>query len=245
MAARAASGAHALACLRPVPNDRLEIRDDPAKGRGVFARQPIPGGTLIEAAPVIIVPAEQCPLLDRTILHDYYFQWDNFDRSGRGAVPLRLVALCNHSRRHSRRPNARVRRNLAQDTLDLVAAAPIAAARRGDDRLSLPALVRAAGLKPQVMKVLLSGRRCAPQRAAARPAAGADEPRPVSLRPRAVAGTGNPHCNSGRGNGRSRAPRRIETPNEPRRGSRPIRRGAVRTEKTGRMLGSRAQTRTG
>src|SRR5207248_11393123 len=46
----------------PVPNDRLEIRDDPTKGRGVFARQPIPGGTLIEAAPVIIVPAEQCPL---------------------------------------------------------------------------------------------------------------------------------------------------------------------------------------
>ena len=123
MAAKAASGAHALACLRPVPNDRLEIRDDPAKGRGVFARQPIPGGTLIEAAPVIIVPAEQCPLLDRTILHDYYFQWDNFDRSARGAVPLGLVALCNHSHR----PNARVRRNLAQDTLDLVATAPIAA----------------------------------------------------------------------------------------------------------------------
>jgi uncharacterized protein len=86
-------------------------------------RQPIPAGTIIEAAPVIIVPAEQCPLLDRTILHDYYFQWDNFDRSGRGAVPLGLVALCNHSRR----PNARVRRNLAQDTLDLVATAPIAA----------------------------------------------------------------------------------------------------------------------
>src|SRR5437667_12372475 len=108
MAAKAASGAHALACLRPVPNDRLEIREDPAKGRGVFARQPIAAGTLIEAAPVIIVPAEQCALLDRTILHDYYFQWDDdSNRSGRGAVPLGLVALCNHSRR----PNARVRRN--------------------------------------------------------------------------------------------------------------------------------------
>src|SRR5438067_9734855 len=124
MAARAASDAHALARLRPVPNDRLEIRDDPAKGRGVFARQPIPGGTLIEAAPVIIVPAEQCPLLDRTILHDYYFHWDGDpDGNGRGAVALGLVALCNHSRR----PNARARRNLAQDTLDLVALSPIAA----------------------------------------------------------------------------------------------------------------------
>ena len=38
-------------------------------------------------------------------------------------MPLGLVALCNHSRR----PNARVRRNLAQDKLDLVATAPIAA----------------------------------------------------------------------------------------------------------------------
>jgi hypothetical protein len=206
--------------LRPVPNDRLEIRDDPAKGRGVFARQPIPAGTLIEAAPVIIVPAEQCPLLDRTILHDYYFQWgDNSNQSGRGAVPLGLVALCNHSRR----PNARVRRNLAQNTLDLVAAAPNRGRRRGDDRLSLPALVRAGGLKPQDQKVPLSGRRCVPQRAAARPASGDDQPQPVSLRPHAAAGTGNPHCNSGRGNGRSRASRRIDQPNEPRRGLRPIR----------------------
>src|SRR2546423_15232852 len=95
------------------------------------------------------------------------------------------------------------------------------------------------------MKVLPRGGGCVPQGLVGRPAAGSGEPRPVLLRPRAVAGTGNPHCNSGRGNGRSRAPRRIEKPNEPRRGARPIRRGAVRTEKTGRMLGSRAQTRTG
>jgi len=110
--------------LRPIPNERLEIRSDPAKGRGIFARQPITPGALIEAAPVIIVPAAQCPLLDRTILHDYYFHWDGDpDGEGRGAVALGLVALCNHSRR----PNARVRRNFAQDTLDLVALVPIAA----------------------------------------------------------------------------------------------------------------------
>ena len=123
-AAAGASGARASEGLRPVPNDRIEIRDDPTKGRGIFARQAIAAGTLIEAAPVIVVPAEQCPLLDRTILHDYYFHWDgNPERNGRGAVPLGLVALCNHSRR----PNARVRRNLSQETLDLIAAAPIAA----------------------------------------------------------------------------------------------------------------------
>jgi SET domain-containing protein len=110
--------------LRPVPNEYLEIRHDPVKGRGVFAAAPIGAGSVIEAAPVIIVPAEQCQLLDRTILHDYYFHWDGDpDGEGSGAVALGLVALCNHSRR----PRARVRRNFAQDTLDLVALAPISA----------------------------------------------------------------------------------------------------------------------
>ncbi len=124
MAASAARAARAHDGLRPVANDRLEIRNDPQKGRGVFAGAPIAAGTLIEAAPVIIVPAAQCPLLDRTILHDYYFHWDGDpDGEGRGAVALGLVALCNHSRR----PRARVRRNLAQGTLDLVALVPIAA----------------------------------------------------------------------------------------------------------------------
>ena len=124
MAAAAVRSARAQGSLRAIPNDRLEIRNDPLKGRGVFVRVPIAAGTLIEAAPVIIVPAAQCPLLDRTILHDYYFHWDGDpDGEGRGAVALGLVALCNHSRR----PSARARRNFAQDTLDLVALVPIAA----------------------------------------------------------------------------------------------------------------------
>ena len=124
MAASGARGARAADHLQPVPNERLEIRSDPAKGRGIFARQPIAAGMLIETAPVIIVPATQCPLLDRTILHDYYFHWDGDpDGEGRGGMALGLVTLCNHSRR----PSARVRRNFAQDTLDLVALVPIAA----------------------------------------------------------------------------------------------------------------------
>src|SRR5229473_8157661 len=124
MAGAAARSLRATESLRPIPNDRLEIRDDPVKGRGIFAAAPIAAGTLIEAAPVIIVPAGECGLLDRTILHDYYFHWDGDpDGEGRGAVALGLVALCNHSRR----PRARVRRNFAQGTLDLVALMPIAA----------------------------------------------------------------------------------------------------------------------
>jgi SET domain-containing protein len=128
MAGSAARRERAYDSLRPVPNDTLEIRSDPAKGRGIFALAPLAAGTLIEAAPVIVVPAAQCGLLDRTILHDYYFHWDGDPDGGpvgdgRGAVALGLASLCNHSRR----PNARVRRNFARETLDLVALAPIAA----------------------------------------------------------------------------------------------------------------------
>ena len=124
MAASTVRSVRALDSLRPTPNDRLEIRNDPLKGRGVFASATIAAGTLIEAAPVIIVPASECALLDQTILHDYYFHWDGDpDGEGRGAVALGLVALCNHSRR----PRARVRRNLAQGTLDLVALVTIPA----------------------------------------------------------------------------------------------------------------------
>ncbi len=124
MAASAARAARAGVILRPVANDRLEIRSDQGKGRGVFATAAIAAGTLIEAAPVIVVPPEQCALLDRTVLHDYYFRWNgDAESAGSGAVALGLVALCNHSRR----PRARVRRNLAQGTLDLVALAAIAA----------------------------------------------------------------------------------------------------------------------
>ncbi len=124
MAAAAARAPRACATLRPADNDRVEIRSDPGKGRGVFATAAIAAGTLIESAPVVIVPAEQCALLDRTILHDYYFDWDGGPgHAGTGAVALGVVSLCNHSRR----PRARVRRNLVKSTLDLVALTAIAA----------------------------------------------------------------------------------------------------------------------
>lgn len=108
---------------QPCADDRLEIRHDPLKGRGVFARAAIGSGTLIEAAPVVLVPAHQRKLLDNTILHDYYFVWDGEGDDGNAAVALGLVSLCNHSRR----PSARVRPNRARETLDLLTLTSIAA----------------------------------------------------------------------------------------------------------------------
>ena len=115
--------AAAVASWRPVPNHRIEIRTSPTRGRGVFARTAIASGTLIEAAPVLVVPAADCPTLDRTVIHDYYFHWDGDpEGAGRGALGLGLVTLCNHASH----PNAKVERNFARHTLDLIAIDPIA-----------------------------------------------------------------------------------------------------------------------
>jgi uncharacterized protein len=128
MPAAAGRASRAGEPLRSIANHRLEIRSDALKGRGVFARSAIAAGALIEAAPVVILSAADCPLVDQTILHDYYFDWDggpgpDLQGEGRGAIALGLVSLCNHSRR----PCARVRRNLARATLDLIALVPITA----------------------------------------------------------------------------------------------------------------------
>jgi uncharacterized protein len=101
----------------------IEIRRDPHKGRGVFACRAIEAGELIEAAPVIVLDAEEARRLDRTILYQYYFHWDGDpDGDGRSAVAFGTVSLCNHSSS----PRARVERNCAEQTLDLHAVQPIA-----------------------------------------------------------------------------------------------------------------------
>ena len=64
-------------------------------GRGVFTSQPIPQGTLIELSPVIVMSGEERLLLDKTLLHDYIFEWGkDLDQC---AMALGLVSVYNHS----------------------------------------------------------------------------------------------------------------------------------------------------
>lgn len=53
----------------------LYIAPAPGKGRGVFTSEAIPAGTVVEIAPVIIMPAADREWLDKTLLHDYIFEW--------------------------------------------------------------------------------------------------------------------------------------------------------------------------
>ena len=53
----------------------LYIEKTATMGRGVFTSEPIAAGTLIEIAPVIVMEAADRPQLDKTLLHDYIFEW--------------------------------------------------------------------------------------------------------------------------------------------------------------------------
>ena len=94
--------------IAPLRNQFVEVRASRGRGRGVFAGEAIAPGTIIEAAPVIILPAADCPALDRTVIYEYYFHWDGDpDGEGRGALGLGLLTLCNHSKRACARVDRR------------------------------------------------------------------------------------------------------------------------------------------
>ncbi len=63
-------------------------------GRGVFTSSDIDAGTAVEISPVIVMTGEERQLLDKTLLHDYIFEW------GAGTqccMALGYVPLYNHS----------------------------------------------------------------------------------------------------------------------------------------------------
>lgn len=72
-----------------------EIRwhDIPGKGRGVTASEHIPAGTLVEHAPVLVMPKAQ---LEETLLDEYCLWWSD-DHGGEYAVGLGLLMIYNHS----------------------------------------------------------------------------------------------------------------------------------------------------
>lgn len=73
----------------------LYLKKITEKGRGVFTKEKIEANTVIEKSPVIVMSAEDRVLLDKTLLHDYIFEWGkNKDKC---CMALGLVSMYNHS----------------------------------------------------------------------------------------------------------------------------------------------------
>ena len=73
----------------------LFMAESPAKGRGMFTNELILADTIIEIAPVIVMPAADRILLDKTLLHDYIFEWGT--NKTQCCMALGFVPIYNHS----------------------------------------------------------------------------------------------------------------------------------------------------
>src|SRR4030088_3285730 len=82
----------------------LAVRDFGFRGRGIVALEDIEPGRLIERSPVLIIPSEQRPAVDKTIIFTYVFMWEHhtveqdlYKHSGRSAIALGYTSLLSHS----------------------------------------------------------------------------------------------------------------------------------------------------
>jgi len=99
----------------------LYITSNADTGRGVFCIHDIPKDSIIEVAPVIILSHAECQLISLTKLYDYYFDWDDKDKSI--AIPLGYGGLYNHSSK----ANAYTESNLSRQEISFIAEAYIPA----------------------------------------------------------------------------------------------------------------------
>lgn len=99
----------------------LMVRETATRGRGVFAQAPIPAGTLIETADVILIPEAELPTIERGVLGNYFFRWGNDGRQG--ALALGYGSIYNHSFT----PNARYVKHFDRCSIDFIALRDIAA----------------------------------------------------------------------------------------------------------------------
>lgn len=73
----------------------LIVDDTGEKGRGVYTNERIPANTIVEIAPVIVMQKQDREHIDKTLLHDYIFEWGN--EKDKCAMALGLIPIYNHS----------------------------------------------------------------------------------------------------------------------------------------------------
>jgi uncharacterized protein len=72
----------------------LEVRDSSRGGRGLFATEPIDDDVLLMSAPLLLIPGEQRDALQRTVVDDYVYEWEE---DGTAALVLGVSSMCNHA----------------------------------------------------------------------------------------------------------------------------------------------------
>lgn len=69
------------------------------KGKGIFARQLIEKGTVIDIANVVLIPNKEYKRIKRTVLYNYCYIWEDpkLKPEYKNAISLSLSQFMNHS----------------------------------------------------------------------------------------------------------------------------------------------------
>jgi SET domain-containing protein len=83
---------------------QLAVIDFGIRGRGIVALEDIEPARLVERSPVLIIPSEQRPAVDKTVIFTYVFMWEHhtveedlYKHRGRSAIALGYTSLLSHS----------------------------------------------------------------------------------------------------------------------------------------------------
>ncbi len=75
-------------------NQNLYIDVTEKKGRGVFTKSQLEKDIIIEISPVIVMSQEDRAHLDKTLLHDYIFEWGKHQEQC--CMALGFIPMYNH-----------------------------------------------------------------------------------------------------------------------------------------------------
>lgn len=73
----------------------LHIAQTSQKGKGVFTSENLAADLVIEVSPVIVMSLQDRVHLDKTLLHDYIFEWG--EEKNNCCMALGFVPMYNHS----------------------------------------------------------------------------------------------------------------------------------------------------
>ena len=92
----------------------LTIISTTNRGRGVFTSETILAGTTIEISPVLVLNAEERANVEKTLLHDYIFEWGEDHKSA--AVALGYLSMYNHTAN----PNCKYQMDFEEQTISII-----------------------------------------------------------------------------------------------------------------------------
>lgn len=105
--------------MRPI-NSLIEVKYiSSKKGKGLFAKQKIKKGKIIDISHVVLIPNNDYKLIDNTVVSNYCFCWENpkYKSEYKMALAMSICQFMNHSYT----PNVRYEYQYKNDSIKFIA----------------------------------------------------------------------------------------------------------------------------